>query len=149
MAAITTTAFPGTYKVIRNVAAQATTGQTDWIAVPGWALFAEIEVDISATAGTTPTLTPSLLAGNPLQMDDADAVQIHGNFTTPPTAASRNIIYVGPGVAPADDLALSATGFGSAFVNTPLPSLLGVRITNDRADGNETYTYTVSVKFRR
>jgi hypothetical protein len=149
MAAIAPISFPGTYKRIRNAAAQADTGQTDWIVVPGWAVFAEIDIDVNAVAGTTPILTPAIMAGNVNTLDDADAVQLNAAFTTPPTAASRNIIFVGPGVSAADDVALSANGNGQAFVNIPLPSLLGVRVTLDRADANETYTYTVSVKFRR
>lgn len=149
MAAITTQSHMGTFKQIRSGSAQANTGQTDWLGVPAWARSVEVDIDVNAVAGTTPILTPALLSGNTTTFDDADAIQMHGNFTTPPTAASRNVISLGPDVAAADDLALSATGFGSGAVVAPLPSLLGVQCVLDRGTGDETYTYTVSVKFRR
>lgn len=149
MAAITTTAFRGTFKKIRDVSADTSTGATVWVGVPSWAVYAEIDIDVSATGGTTPVLTPVLLSGNALTMDDADAVQLNATFTTPPTGGSRNTIFVGPGVSVADDVALSATGNGQAFVNIPLPSLLGIQFVQDRAEANETYSYTATLKFRR
>lgn len=135
------------YKTVRTGAAQANTGQTDWIAVPPWALFAEVLLNITAVAGTTPIATPAFLAANPATLDDGDAVQIHADITTPPTAASFHRIVIGPGVGGSDDVALAAAADSEAEINAVLPSILGVRLTLDRGTGDETYTYTLAVRF--
>jgi hypothetical protein len=139
----------GSYTILRNATAQANTGQTDWVPVPDWAIYAEVYLNVSAVAGTTPILTPSFLAVDPVTYDDTYSVQLHAAFTTPPTAASFNVIYLGPGVSPADDVALSATSTGFGSVNIPLPVMLGCKLLLDRGSADETYTYTYALKFRR
>jgi hypothetical protein len=149
MAAITLQSFLGTFKQIRSGSAQANTGQTDWIAVPPWALFAEVTINITAVAGTTPVLTPAFFGCDPTTLDDTDTYPLHAAITSPPTAASTHRILIGPGLGDTSDVALAAAADSQAQINTPLPPVLGVQITLDRAEANETYTYTVAVKFRR
>lgn len=149
MAAITPIEFLGAFKTIRSGSAQANTGQTDWINVPAWALWCEVYLNITAVAGTSPIVTPSFLAADPVTRDDSDAVQIHADITTPPTAASTHRILIGPGLGSSDDVALAAAADSQAQINTPLPPLMGFKLLLDRGTGDETYTYTYSVKFGR
>lgn len=137
------------YKVIRTGAAQANTGQTDWVAVPSWALWAEVLYNITAVAGTTPILTPSFLAADPSTLDDGDTAQIHADITSPPTAASFHRIVIGPGVGGTDDVALAAAADSEAEINASLPTILGVKTLLDRGTGDETYSYTVKIRFGR
>lgn len=147
MAAITSNKVGTGYR--RSASAQANTGQTDWIEVPKWARYADIILDITAVAGTTPILTPTILAADPITKDDANVVSI-GTLTTPPTAASTHRIVIGPGVTGiADDLAMAAAADSTVSINTVLPDLLGIQLTMDRTTGDETYTYTLNVSFRR
>lgn len=151
MAVVTAIASPvGSLITLRNVAAQADIGQTDWISVPQWALYAICFLNLTAVAGTTPELTPSFLALDPVSRDDTHVVQIHGNFTSVPiTAAAQSVITIGPGVTGiADDLALAATGDSTGFVGSVLPPILGVKLLLDRTSGTETYTYTLAMAFR-
>jgi hypothetical protein len=59
MAAVTTVGVNGSaYR--RSGAAQADSGQTDWMAVPSWAKYARVALVPTAMAGTTPIWTLSL-----------------------------------------------------------------------------------------
>lgn len=150
MTAISTVSPTGS-QYRRAGTAQANTGQTDWIVVPDWARYADIILNVTAVAGTTPAITPDLLAADPVALDDGSVASIvadAGNFTTAVTDVGTHRIQVGPGVSGiADDVTLAATGDSSARVNALLPAILGVRLTLDRGDANETYTYTLTVRF--
>lgn len=150
MAAITTvvTGNPGP-KRIRTAAAQATTGQTDWVAVPRGAKGATIWVNITANAGATPSTTISVLTTDPITRDDSYTVNVaeHTSLTAI-TAASMLVIDIGPGVTGiADDVTNAAAASSYVKINAHLPPILGIKVLNDRGDGNETYTYTVTVAF--
>lgn len=143
MAAITLTSLDGNWKVIRTATAQATTGQTDWIAPPRWAKWVKVRVHISANAGTTPTTIPSILSADPNTMDDTRAVTVLTGATI--TTASFHEYTIGPSLTTAgtDQAAAGA----SIVQNCALPTIMGIKILNDRGTGDETYTYTVSVEF--
>lgn len=131
----------------RTGTAQADTGQTDWIEVPSWGKFLVVQYSLTAVAGTTPTMTPSLLAADPIARDDG-TVSTLATFTGM-TAAASGYIQVGPGVTGiADDATTAATGAGIASINMVLPKLLGVKVLLDRTDTDETYTYTVAAYFK-
>jgi len=154
MAAITTiTPDPinGRTVQIRSVSAQATTGQTDWVKVPEGAKFAEVIVNWTAKGGTSPTLLPSVLTADPITMNDADTVVVGSATTTAMTNSGQATrICIGPGVTGiADAVAVGTAGGVDVKLNTILPALLGVKVLNTRTNGNETYTYTVSVRFTK
>lgn len=135
----------GFYPSIRDVAAQATTGQTDWLVVPAWARFVVVFFNLTANAGTTPISTPSFLAVPEGVFDDADTVTLFTGAAI--TAASQHRYSTGPGVTGIADGTDSATVDASVGVNTLLPALLGVKILNDRTTADETYTYKLSARF--
>src|SRR5437762_3979829 len=138
---------PGPYLQLRNAPAQADTGQTDWVAVPAWAKYAQIVWNATAFAGTTPTTTSFLKGVDPVDLTTA---YTFATFTSSPdgTGAAIAVINVGPGVTGiADDVALAATGASFASINFPLPPFIGITLTFDRTTGNETYTYTLSIRF--
>jgi hypothetical protein len=144
MAAITSLASPSKATTLRNAAAQANTGQTDWLLVPDWATAADIWLNITAVAGTSPEMTPSILAADPVALNDSSVITI-GTFTgTPLTAAAQHRITVGPGT---NALALNATSDSIAHVACILPAVLGVTLLLDRTSGNETYTYTLNIRW--
>lgn len=139
------------YQVLRNETAQATTGQTDWLNVPEFAENLMVYLNVTATAGTTPILTPAFLVADPVSRDDGHVVNLaeHAAFTGI-TDAAQVIFAIGPGVTGiANDVTNGATGDSWVSLNTPLPKLLGFQITNDRTTGDETYTYTLAVHFQR
>lgn len=154
MAAITPVASQGgALALLRTGTAQANTGQTDWIAVPHWAHYATVDFNLTAVAGTTPLVTNIFVRGvDPVTLNDTYqyAIAEHADLaTTDMTAAAHLVVDIGPGVTGiADDVTQAATGFSRAALNAVLPTMLGVTLTFDRADGNETYTYTVSVHFK-
>ena len=151
MAAITLSSSATATGLRRSATAQANTGQTDWLRVPSWAKYLDLILSLTAVAGTTPIADPSLLAADPITMDDANALVIAA-FTTPPTTAGVVArVVLGPGLegsGGAADLALAAAADSTAFVNTILPAVLGVRLTLDRTTGDETYTYDLTATFR-
>ena len=151
MAAITVSSAANSRGLRRSGSAQANTGQTDWIDVPQWAKYLDLILSLTAVAGTTPIADPSLLAADPITRDDSNALVIAA-FTTPPTTAGVVArVVVGPGLegtGGAADLALAAAADSTAFVNTLLPALLGIRLTLDRTTGDETYTYDLTATFR-
>lgn len=154
MAAITTTvsALAGEIRV-RTATAQATTGQTDWVAVPKWAKYAKVYFNLTAVAGTTPIFTPSVREVPPgfsSAADDSYAFNIAEHAAlTGITAASLLVVDIGPGVTGiADDVTNAAAASSRVALNAVLPALLGIKVLNDRTTGDETYTYTVDVVFR-
>lgn len=143
MAAITPVALGGNFTLIRDVSAQATTGQTDWFVRPSWARWAKVRVHITANAGTTPITTPSILSADPNTMNDNRAVTILTGANI--TAASLHEYTIGPEMTTAGTD--SATASASVVQNAAVPTVFGVKILSDRTTGDETYTYTVSVEF--
>jgi hypothetical protein len=154
MAAITTTvsALAGEVRV-RTATAQATTGQTDWIAVPKWARYAKVYLNLTAVSGNTPICTLSLrdvVPGFTAASDDSYVINLAEHTAlTGITAASILVVDVGPGVTGiADDVTNAAAASSRVAINAVLPTLLGIKILNDRTTGDETYTYTLDIVFR-
>ena len=150
MAAITFQATPNGYYT-RVASAQATTGQTDWFLIPDWAVYCWVMLDLTAVAGTTPVVTPSFVTADPVSLDDANVIRLaeHGNYTGI-TAAAQYIFQFGPNVTGiANDTTNSATADSYSSLNVALPGNLGVTLTLDRAEADETYTYNLIVMFRR
>lgn len=133
------------FSVLRNVTAQATTGQTDWLDVPDWVKSIIVTLNITANAGTTPTTTLTLRAPDPVTRDDTND---HGVVLTSAviTGASFHYYALAPTFTTAgtDGVASDST----VVQNGPIPSTIGVRVLNDRTTGDETYTYTLTIKFR-
>ena len=149
MAAITTTASPKNY-FTRAGAAQADTGQTDWLLVPSWANYAWVMVNLTAVAGTTPTMDISFPVVDPVSLDDAHVLNLaeHGNLTDL-TGAATVVVDIGPSVTGiADEVTVAATGDSYATLNAVLPPVLGVKLTLDRTEADETYSYNLAVLFR-
>jgi len=143
MAAITPVPF-SPFLVLRNVTAQASTGQTDWISVPQWVGSIIVTFNLTANAGTTPISTVSLLAPDPVARDDTAAVALFTGASI--TAASFHHYALGPSFTTAGTD--SATASASVVQNGPIPTTIGVRVTNDRTTGDETYTYALAITFR-
>lgn len=133
------------YLTVRTASAQATTGQTDWLNVPNFAKTITVFFNLTANAGTTPTSTPSILAADPITRDDGDTATMLTGATI--TTASTHIYSLGANVTTSGTDQAAADAF--VVQNSPLPTLLGIKILNDRGDANETYTYTIFVKFAR
>lgn len=133
------------YSVLRNVSAQATTGQTDWIDVLAWPAYLVVTFNLTANAGTTPISTPSIRTLDPVTRDDTnDVVAIFTGAAI--TAASFHEYVLGPFTSVGTD---SATADSYIVQNMALPATIGIRILNDRTTGDETYTYTLTAEFRR
>lgn len=151
MAAITPVTSPNSeFIVLRSVSAQATTGQTDWLYPPQWAKYALVYLNVTAVAGTTPILTPSFLAADPVSKDDTFVVNVAEHTAlTGITAAAQYVFQLGPGVTGiADDVTNAAAADSYVSLNVVLPMLLGVKILNDRTSADETYTYNLSIHYR-
>lgn len=138
---------------VRTGTAQANTGQTDWVTVPDWAKFATVDFNLTAVAGTSPLVTVVRLLGvDPVTRDDAYQYNIaeHVDLATIDyTGAAHLVVDIGPGITGiADEVTQAATGFSRAAINAILPSILGILLTFDRTTGDETYTYTLSVRFK-
>lgn len=138
----------------RTATAQATTGQTDWIVVPAYASFAYIDYNLTAVAGTGPTVDVSIKVPDLTTLDDTTGVVNLAGYSTAAvtqiTGAARHLYSIGPGVAGiADDVTAAATGLSQISIGTVLPQVLGVKILNNRGGAvDQTYTYTLSVTFR-
>jgi hypothetical protein len=136
---------------VRSVAAQATTGQTDWFVVPHWAGYMRATFALTASAGTTPIFLPQVVTTDPITLDDTLIANV-GGFATSGGVQSTGIVQyeVGPGITGIADAtaAVGASGASTVQVNAVLPRLIGLNVLNDRTSGNETYTYTVTVEFR-
>jgi hypothetical protein len=145
MAAISPTTVSSDFVVIRTGTAQANTGQTDWVSVPRWAQTAVIQYEVTATAGTTPgpSRVSALLAAGGVGRDDSRTTTV-ATITGAITNTGLQTVVIGPGVSGIAD-ALTTT---EVVVNSVLPPLLGITITLDRTNADETYTYTLSAQFR-
>ena len=131
--------------VIRTATAQATTGQTDWVEAPPWARYCYVEYSLTAVAGTTPLVDVSIL--KPLEstpLNDTGALTLSGAFTQI-TGAAVLMVNIGPDIVL--DATTAATGTSNAGIATILPRIIGIKVLQDRTTGDETYTYTVSVRF--
>lgn len=137
--------------LVRSATAQASTGQTDWVQTPHWAKYAIVRCSVTATAGTTPICLLELLSADPVTPDDATAGFVGGAVTTTGvTSTGTMIASVGPGITGiANDVAFAVSGISNVFLNDVLPQMLGIKVLNDRTTGDETYTYTVTVEFRK
>lgn len=134
------------FAILRNATAQATTGQTDYIAVPGFARYMTVWLNVSAAAGTTPLTDFKLVSANPVTMDDGDNLDYlgwNGITQIAGTTSGDIMVQVGPGITGiADD------DTGPVYsLNGVLPSVLGFTITLDRTTTDETYTYSLAYKF--
>lgn len=132
-------------KVIRDVSAQATTGQTDWFSVPDWCTRVYIEYNLTAVAGTSPLVDVTVrktLDATP--SDDVGEAAIHAALTQITGAATLQIT-----VAPDTTLDVTTTATGVSDVRVPIaiPRVMGVKVLQDRTTGDETYTYKVTVRF--
>jgi len=137
----------GTLYELRDVSAQATTGQTDYIVVPAWARRAIVYFNLTANAGTSPISTVSFQVPPPNTFVDTDLVQLATGASV--TAASQHIYHIGPGETGIADGTDQAAADASMGINATLPWMLGVKVLNDRTTGDETYTYTLKVVFSR
>ncbi len=93
MAVVTLVADPIGSGYTRTGTAQANTGQTDWVPIPGWAKYAHVRLDITALAGTTPTLTPAFYGMNKAGLDEESRYKIaeHAAFTAMTTARVNEV----------------------------------------------------------
>jgi len=151
MAAISPISIQGTIKKLRTVTAQATVGQTDWLLVPQWAIGLNIYFNLTAVAGTTPISVPAILAlGDPLVLDDTNVVgPITLSSGSSITAASQHFYQVRPGVSGISNAGDAPTADGWHSFNMQLPGIIGIQVLNDRTTGDETYTYTLVVEFKK
>ena len=145
MALLTTAASPVPAATLRNVSAQATTGQTDWVVCPSWATQLVVTLNITANAGTTPTTTLTLREPDPVTLDDTND---HSVLLTSAviTAASFHTYAIGPGMG--TDSADSTTADAYQNEDRHIPAVIGIRVLNDRTTGDETYTYTLTYRFK-
>ena len=152
MTTITTVTPVGGFKILRNATAQATTGQTDWVAVPSWAKYMNVYLNLTDVgASTTPSCDLDLVVPDPVLRDDGTVVNyLDWDGITALTAAAQVVIHAGPGITGiADDDTGSATADSVYKLNGPLPAMLGFIVTLDRAEADEGYTYSLAVEFRR
>ena len=125
--------------ILRNVSANATTGFTDDIDVPSWALYAIFYINLTAVAGTTPLFDFKLQWIDPV--DNTTVEDFPGAGITQLTGADFIVYMVGaPGLADDDTGPVYTTAF-------PLPPTIRAVTTTDRGTGDETYTYTQAVVF--
>lgn len=124
---------------LRNVVAQATVGQTDWVSVPDWADYAYVEYNLTANAGSSPSTQLVLF-----RRDGGLLTQIHPDLAAITGAAT---VQMTVGEVDALDSTITATGVSNVTIPTTLPRVLGIQVLNKRGASNETYTYTLSVRF--
>lgn len=147
MAAISPISVTNDFTVVRKATAQATTGQTDWLKLPLKAKFAQVFLNITANAGTTPTTTPSFLVADPVALNDSYVINLaEHSALTAITTAGQYVFDIGPGVTGiANDVTNAAAADSYVTLNAILPAILGIKILNDRTTGDETYTYNLSL----
>lgn len=154
MAAISSTAVAGPRPFrVRTATAQATVGQTDWIRTPHWARYARVTLTLTASAGNADkSQAIQLVTTDPITADDAVVQNVGGFATSGGITSTGSVQYeVGPGVSGIANAtaAIGASGASTVQVNAVLPDLLGIKVTNVRSTGDETYTYVVAVEFRK
>jgi hypothetical protein len=132
----------GSLITLKKATAQADTGQTQWIAVPPYANAAVIYLNWTAKAGNTPLMDLKLLEADPIALNDTYVTDLEGwDGITQLAAEDLITVRVGPHRASADDTGVDY------HIPTILPAILGVRVTLDRTSADETYTYTLSLKW--
>ena len=143
----------GRYFKVRQGVAQADVGQTDWLWVPPQAVTAVVMFSLTAAAGTTPVTNLTVKGADPLALDDTYSYHLTGTTltaqNTTATTGLLQVVEIGAPIGVADDVILGATGVNNAKLNAVLPPLLGLGLVFDRGSANETYTYNLSVVFRR
>lgn len=147
MAAIVGVADPARAQFLRNVTAQATTGQTDWVNVPAWAKYAYYDYNLTATAQHFPKVDLTIKVPDLATRDDTTSVVNFMNHAalTQLTGVARILGQLGPNVTGiADDLTNAATGLSNISINGPLPPLLGFKVLNDRTAQSEVQTVTLT-----
>jgi hypothetical protein len=127
--------------VVRNATAQANTGQTDLVSVPGFARFMTVFIDVSATAGTSPLFDFKMQYVDPVR--NAAVEDFPGVGITQIAGNDNVVIQVGPGVTGIADDDTTAV----YTLNMALPPLINFVTTLDRGSANETYTYSISCAF--
>jgi hypothetical protein len=128
-------------QLVRSGTAQADTGQTDLVQVPGFAKFMLVFIDVSATAGTTPLFDFKMQYVDPVR--NAAVEDFPGTGITQIAGNDNVVIQVGPGITGiADD------DTGPVYsINMVLPPLINFVTTLDRTSSNETYTYSIAAAF--
>ena len=93
MATVTLVSDPIGSGYTRTGTAQADTGQTDWIPVPSWAKNMFVRIDITALAGTTPVMTPSVYGMNKAGLDEESRYKVaeHAALTGMTTARVNEV----------------------------------------------------------
>jgi hypothetical protein len=130
--------------LIRSAAAQANTGQTDWISVPSWADSAIFFLNMTASGGTTPGPTlMHLRSVDPVTLDDANIVTL---LTATVGLTNTGLFVLEARGFSGTDVTNSAT---RNLVHLALPPVLGINVVLDRTNADETYTYTLRVAFKK
>ena len=127
-------------KEIRTGTAQATTGQTDTVTTPGFAVAAIVYLNVTAVAGNTPLTDMKFqyihpVSGNAVDMQWNGITQIAG------TTAGNVVAVIGAGADTEDDTGPVYT------LKDPLPQKWNIVLTLDRTSADETYTYSIVVEF--
>lgn len=144
MAAITTTAF-SPYKVLKNVSGEAAGTSNFWFDVPGWVKTVAVTYNFTAAAaGSGHSVVVTVRAADPVSRDDTNDHAVLNTSATI-TAASFHRYDLAPTFTSAGTDSATADSF--VVKNSPIPSLLGVRIVNAAGTG-ATYTYTLTAEFR-
>ena len=126
--------------VIRNATAQATTGQTDTLQTPTWAVAAIFYLNWTAKAGTSPLIDFALNEVDPV--DQTTSTPLEGwDGITQLAAEDLITVRVGPHRTANDDTGVDY------HIATLLPAFLDAVVTLDRTSANETYTYSLSVLY--
>ena len=151
MAAIAPTTI-GKASAILNQTAQADTGQTTWYWVPNWAKYAIFHWRFISTTGTTPTCAIVFLTADPVLLDDSYTcvLQETVTYTTITSFGGQSVVWqVGPNITGLTNDNMAAGGDSYATINCVLPPIIGISVTLDRAEADETYTYTCQAQFRK
>lgn len=138
MAAITTVQAKNSYRETTTTSSAV----TRWLTVPAWAKYANIT--LTPTAITT-NVTFTLPVADPGLLDDTYQIPLKAALTGGPvtTVNTTQYVAIGPGITPADALAIGTTADSWLSINTPLPSILGITVTPSGS-----CTFTLSVAFR-
>ena len=124
--------------LIRNVIADETTGATVEFSPPAWADVCILHCGVTATDGTTPSLTGKFQVRNP--DSTGTDVDVTGAAFDAATTASNRFVAIGRRVG-------AVAGSGYDAVPAPLQREMQVVFTQDRADADETYTYKAWLEF--
>ena len=126
--------------VLKNASAQADTGQTTTVKVPGWAVEAIFYLNWTATAGTSPLMDFTLNEVDPTDLTTTTALEGWDGITQL-SAVDLVTVRVGPHRSANDDTGVDY------HIGTTLPPVLNAVVTLDRGSANETYTYTLTVVY--